>query len=178
MIQLGEGEEFKDDAASRHMTVGVGKNQRQAKDIGEYVENNGYFKSVSISRLNEMKKYIEEDVLKNQDSNPIKGFKGQGYWMDLNNYGNKGDHWHQMRQYFWLKEEGKIDGEYMKVIGSGKGTTFLFHREKILQYFKDNPDKLPADRSDIPDIDPSQQNMKMDKGTSDATRKYYETYEN
>ena len=150
MIKLGYGEEFKDDEAhSRHMKVSENGKERTAKNIGEYVEKNGYFNSTSVSRLNKMKKFIEDDVLKNQDKNPIKGWKGQGFYGDLNNYGEQGDHWNQVRQYYVLKQEGKIKGGLIKTVGSGRNATFLFDREAILKFFEDNPNYLPEDRSKI-----------------------------
>lgn len=150
LIKLGFGDEYKDDKAhSRYMKVSEKGKERPAKNIGEYVEENGYFNNTSVPRLNKMKKFIEEDVLKNQDSNPIKGWKGQGYYGDLNNNGNYGDHWNQVRQYYVLKQEGKITGELIKTVGSGRKSTFLFDREGILKFFKENPDHLPKDRSKI-----------------------------
>lgn len=151
MIQLGEGSDYKDDKPSGgYMKVMVEGKEVDAKTIGEYVEKNEYFKATIIPRLTKMKKFIENDVLKKQKSNPIPSFNGQGYWRDLNNLGNKGDHWDMVRMYYVKFLKGDAKGKYIKVIGSGNNTTFLFDLNGIQKYFKDYPDAMPKNKKDIP----------------------------
>lgn len=153
MIQLGEGASYKDDIPTGgYMTVTVNGEEVDAKSIGEYVEKNDYFKLTIIPRLTKMKEFIENDVLKKQKSNPIPSFTGQGYWRDLNNLGDKGDHWDMVRMYYVKFLKGEVTGKYIKVIGSGKNTTFLFDLNGIQQFFKKYPDALPKNKKDIPQL--------------------------
>lgn len=156
MIELGYGDDYKDDAPSksteRWMKVKDGSTERTANSLEEYRTKNEYFRGSSVGKLNAMKTFIEDTVLKKQSTNPYKGWLGQGYYQDLNNRTNE-DHWDQVRQYYILFTEGKVKGTYIKVLGSGRKATFIFDREKILQFFKDNPSKLPKDRSKIKKLD-------------------------
>lgn len=172
MVYLGQGKEYKDDT-SPYLTVMRGGKETKAKNISDYIANNGYFKDTIIPRITKMKDYIQKDVLKKQDKNPLPNFKGQGYWMDLNNYKQKGDHWHVVRQYYLLTLKKKAQGIYIKKIGSGDGTSFLFNLDGIQFFFKEHPTLLPADRSQIPDIYHGEQ---MDAATQKATREKYKPY--
>jgi hypothetical protein len=151
MIQLGEGADFKDDKPTGgFMKVMAEGKEVDAKTIGEYVEKNEYFKTTIIPRLNKMKEFVENEVLNKQKSNPIPSFNGQGYWRDLNNLGDKGDHWDMVRMYYVKFLKGDAGGKYIKVIGSGNNTTFLFDLNGIQKYFKDYPDAMPKNKKDIP----------------------------
>jgi hypothetical protein len=111
-------------------------------------------KSRSLGDAQRLLKYIREEVLAHLDDNPIPDFTSQGYWGDLNNQKEKGDHWHQARQYLYLWKQAKVTGELMVIIGSGIKTSFLFDSRGIQRYFIEHPDQLPVKRSDIPQILP------------------------
>ena len=153
LITLGFGDEWKENKppASAKMTVGTtSQNERQAKTIQEYVTGNQYYIGVIVPRIDEMRSFVVDEVLAKQDQNPLIGFHNQGYYGDLNGWRSNDDFWHQARRYFWMVAEDKLDGRWMEVVGDGKNATFLFNSDKIMEYFKENPDMIPNDRSKIP----------------------------
>jgi hypothetical protein len=155
MVALGEGEKYRFDKISKNtqkwMQVQDGKTIRTARNIGEYVDKNEYFRTQAKEKLFRMNDFVIQS-LANQEENPYIGFTGQGYYQDLNNVNNMGDYWHSIRQYYILWQEGKVKGAYMKVLGSGISATFIFDTDRILQYFDKNPDKIPKDLNKIPKL--------------------------
>lgn len=155
MVALGEGEKYRSEKISKNtqkwMQVQDGRTTRTARNIGEYVDKNEYFRIQAKEKLLKMNDFVLT-ALNNQDSNPYPDFTGQGYYQDLNNVNNMGDYWHSIRQYYILWQEGKVKGTYMKVLGSGISATFIFDTDRILQYFDKNPDKIPKDLNKIPKL--------------------------
>ncbi len=156
MVAQGE-KEYRDDPidknlrGKKYMKVIDPKTQkeRDAVNVGDYVDNNGGFKSSVATRLSVVKNHVENVVLKTPEMNPYAGWTRQGYWGDLNQLSPKAKadvSWKWARQYFWLQKEGKVTEIYVEEMRApGQITQFIFNEHKVEAYFKTHklPDVVP-----------------------------------
>jgi hypothetical protein len=116
------------------------KDVTKYKTIGDYVKKHGWFVKYGPPRAKRAVKILDR-MFKDPAKNPYKGWEGQGSLDDL----NRNDvPWNQARQYLFLQKEGKVTETYIKELPADKKeyTSFIFHREAILKYFKEHPEML------------------------------------
>ena len=117
----------------------------KATSIKDYVDNNSYFKSNALPRIQNIASIVDS-IIKDSSKNPYSGWTGQGNLDDFNNVSSPNSkYWRMARAYYWLQESGAVKETCVKPVGSGKTIQFIFNGKKIEQYFKTNklPDKVP-----------------------------------
>jgi hypothetical protein len=141
MYYLGEGNEFKD-----HISA-----ETDNKKIKDYcVDSNPDFVKYYKNDLEIIKNAFEKNIY-NPDKilNPYSGWKGQGYYGDMNIRMNTSKtKWAKASQYFHLQNKGFVKYLYVKEIiaynrWGQDATTYLCNDDLIEKYFKENPSKLP-----------------------------------
>ena len=106
--------------------------RRQAKTVGEFVDQNKGFRQHTLPKVEIVYKFVKETVLPGPVPEELRGFKRQGYWRDMQL--DKFEWW-IARRYLYLWKTGVVDGRYMHVVGTGSDTTFLFNGGAIETYF-------------------------------------------
>lgn len=111
--------------------------------VENFCQKNQYMQGVGSKRASEVESLVEQ-AFAQPAKNPYAGWSGQGNLADFNNISNNDIYWTRARYYYWLQQEKKVTEIYVKVLPAGKSTQFLFHADKILEYFTTNKIKLPA----------------------------------
>jgi hypothetical protein len=131
---------------------GIGQEYADVKygnfTIKSYTETNE-FKEKKEPKFIKLKKFIETNVFSKNPETCFKDWFGQGYWgdLDLNPDDPKNEtqdpKWYQARQYYWLQLEKKVKKNYVHIMRTGIGTSFIFDEVNIAKFFKTNPKLLP-----------------------------------
>jgi hypothetical protein len=114
----------------------------KGQTVADFCTKNGWIKTVATPRAQRMVTQVEE-MFTAPESNPYKGWEGQGNLADFNNESNDDVYWKRARAYFWLQQEHKVDEIHVKVLPAGKSTQVLFNAKAIAGYWASNA--LPAD---------------------------------
>lgn len=132
--------------------LGFGKEyanfQYDGVPLSKYVKENGWFKNKVEPNFKKMKAFIEKEIFSPTPKTCFKGWRGQGYWADLDlnpeDPGSKGDSkWYIARQYYWLQLKGSVSIKYVQILKDGNSTSFIFDEDSIKEFFKNNPKLLP-----------------------------------
>lgn len=147
MTGLGETDFLKDPLPSYMIVSGMPKNPT----FSDYVKT-PFYVGVATQRVNNIRDYIENTVLKNPSANPYPGYTNQGYHADFNNETNDDVMWKMARAYYWLQIAKIVKDKYVRKFEAGKQTTFIFDLPSIQQYYKTHtlpkvvPKWAPGDR--------------------------------
>ncbi len=115
----------------------------KSKTIQDYIDNNSFAQKIAVPRTERIKELVEK--VTNSADNPYAGWTGQGNLDDFNNKSNGDIYWKRARAYYWLQEKGQVAESLVEVLEAGANTQFIFNGDKIEEYFRDNPDKMPKD---------------------------------
>ncbi|WP_267404860.1 MULTISPECIES: hypothetical protein [unclassified Chryseobacterium] len=143
-------------------------NKEFGEEIGEIKKNTAsYGKKVSIfyeeyikkedrQQAQEYCKFIDEKILCENPKTKYLGWHGQGNNVaDMQINDGINGQWETARQYYWLQKQCKVQE---KLVVELKGfnlrrinsTTCIYHLEKIIKYFKENPSKFSHPVKAIP----------------------------
>jgi hypothetical protein len=116
----------------------------KGQTVADFCTKNGWIKMVATARAVGMMTQVEE-MFTAPDSNPYKGWEGQGNLADFNNESNDDVYCKRVPAYYWLQQEHKVDEIYVKVLPAGKSTQVLFSAKAIAAYWAHNtlPTNVP-----------------------------------
>jgi hypothetical protein len=128
------------------------------KTVAEVCDTKGsYYTLPSVhARLERVKKHID-DILANPESNPIRGFRRQGYLEDINNLKNDDTTWRMARYYFFLQENKAVTKNFVLFLPGAVAahSQFLFNEQEIIHYLKEQ--KIDIKKVDMKYIDVQKQ---------------------
>lgn len=107
------------------------------ENVADYCARNGWVKQQYEARGKTVRDQFDQ-MFSQPDTNPIKGWKGQGNLNDINNKSNDDIYWTRARAYLWLQQEDKSLPVLIKEIGKGSGRQFVFDGDAIRDYYKDH----------------------------------------
>lgn len=116
----------KDDSCSNLKTI---------EDV--YNLNASYYGATNKKRVQKIR---DDLVAKFKDPKDNPGYNSNGNLDDINR--NDGE-WPRVRAYLQLQGTEKVP-ELVKKMGMGSSFEVVYKKDKIMEYFKDNPKKLPA----------------------------------
>ena len=97
--------------------------------------------------------FCKTNIFKTSPTSLYKDWEGQGNFTDMNlrMHNDKREIWAMASQYFHLQNQGKVKEKLVVELldttfdrGTRKdGTSYIFHKTKIIKYFNQNPENLP-----------------------------------
>ena len=114
----------------------------EGRTVADFCSENGWVKTVASARAKRMVAAVEA-MFTAPESNPYKGWEGQGNLADFNNESNNDIYWKRARAYYWLQQTGKVTDLFVKVLSAGPNTQVVFDAKAIAKYWTGK--KLPAD---------------------------------
>jgi hypothetical protein len=110
--------------------------------VADYCTRNSWARAQYDSRGKAVRDQYDR-MFTQPDTNPIKGWTGQGNLNDINNISNKDIYWTKARAYLWLQHDDTTVPQLVKEIGKGSGRQFVFNADAIKAYYDQHP--LPAE---------------------------------
>ncbi len=107
------------------------------ESVADYCARNGWVRQQYEARGKGVRDQFEQ-MFTQPDTNPIKGWKGQGNLNDVNNKSNDDIYWKRARAYLWLQKDDKSLPVLIKEIGKGSGRQFVFDGDAIRDYYVDH----------------------------------------
>jgi hypothetical protein len=106
--------------------------------VADYCTRNGWVRQQYDSRGTTVRDQFEQ-MFAQPDTNPIKGWTGQGNLLDVNNKSNNDIYWTKARAYLWLQKNDDTVPKLIKEIGTGRGRQFVFNGDAIRDYYDKHP---------------------------------------